>query len=1061
MLTAALFGAVLSGQIADDARLMRTPDIYGDKIVFQYGGDLWLVGTSGGVARRITTSPGIEVNPKFSPDGSRIAFSADYDGNLDVYVVSSEGGEPKRLTSHPKTDQVLDWSADGKNIIFRSPRESKVLRYAGAFMVSADGGTPRAMPMTECGQLAPNPDGSTYAYNRLSAEGATWKRYRGGLQSWISFYDTSTGRYWEMKHDRSAQLWPMWVDGRVFYVNDSDGIRNLYVYNPKDNTSKQVTKFDEYDISSPSTGSGKIVYARDGHLWLFDVASAKTEQVKVQILSDLPETRGQVVSLAQIPSDVTISPSGVRVAVEARGEIFSVPTKEGLTRNISNTPGARERYPRWSPDGKWILFASDKSGEYEFFLRKSDLSEPAKLVASSAGAFPMQPTWAPDSKKFMFPDSEFRLNIVNIETGDKTVLPQTSLPSYQDATWSADSKWVAYTSGRRDILQVAVYNLEKKQETVISDGKWNDTNPVFDATGRYLFFTSNRNVGFTTDAYEFLPVATNPTVVLGCTLRPETPSPFAPKDDNEKISDPKPAGEQPKPDATPPQEPPAYDLAGMKKRVFSIPLPASSYTLMAAPAGRLIYFSDGAVFMFDMNSKSPLPLIGGINGLEFTPGFDKFVYLAGQTVGVLPAAPGGQAGAGRVNLSDMTITTEPRAEWKESYWEAWRYIRDNFWNTNMNGMNWRAVGERYAKWLPYVAHRSDLDQLLWELLADLGTGHSYLSAPPASRLRPVPVGLLGADYNVTADGVQFKKIYAGQSWDSARRGPLGEPGLNVHEGDYLISIDGVRVTANTSVDDLLQGKAEKVVEIRVNTGPTENGARKLLVRTTADDAGIRYADWIESNRDYVDQQSQGKIGYIHVPDTATGGFVEFWRMFYTQLEKDALIIDERYNGGGFIPDYFIEKLTRTPLGGFVPRGTEIGRIPGGSHLGPKVMLMNAYAGSGGDAFPYFFRKRKIGPLIGTRTWGGLIGITGNRDLMIGGSITVPQFAAWDYDENGNTRWVVENEGVAPDMEVDNRPDLIQGGADPQLDAAIKYLRDELKRNPVKRPKTPKYPGSGG
>ncbi len=1056
MVTAALLSVLSLSQISADARLMKFPDIYENRIVFQYGGDLWLVSTEGGVARRITTSPGVETWPKFSPDGKWIAFSADYDGNMDVYVMPSEGGEPKRLTSHPRPDQVLDWSADGKQIIFRSSRESKNGRYAGAFVVPAAGGTPQALPMEECGQVSPSPDGHTFAYNRMPTENATWKRYRGGLQSWISFYDLQQHKYWEMKRDRSAQMWPMWGKDKLYYVGDADNIRNLWAFDPKTNAQTQLTKFTEYDVSWPSIGTGEIVFVRDAKLWVYHTDTGKVSDVKVSILSDLPETRSSTMSLANSAGDVSISPNGVRLAIEARGEIFSVPVREGLTHNITNTPGARERYPRWSPDGKWILFASDRSGEYEFFLQKSDLSEPAKVIASAAGTFPLNPVWSPDSKKFFFTDTEYRLNIVDIGTGSKTTIPKTAYPSYQDAVWSPDSKWIAYSSGRTQLSRIALLNVETKEETLMGDGMFADSNPVFDAKGNYLFFVSQRNVGFTTDAYEFLPVATNPSVILGWTLRTDTPTPFAPKDDNEKIGDAKPAGEAGS------QENKPWDLAGAKARLFSVPIPAGTLTLVGAPAGRVLYASDGALMQFDFNSKGSSPVISGASALDFTPNYDKFAYIGpGGVVGVLPAAPGGQIGGGKVNTGDMMAVTEPRAEWKQAYWEAWRYVRDYFWNENMNGMNWRAVGERYAKWLPYVAHRSDLDQLLWELLADLGTGHAYLTPAPASRIRPIAVGLLGADYDVTSSGVRFKKIYRGQPWDSGRRAPLGEPGLNVNEGDYLISIDGEKLGPGVSVDDLLQGKADKLVELKVNSTNSETGARRILVRTTSDDLGLRYADWVTNNRLYVEKQSGGRIGYVHVPSTSVDGVVEFWRMYFAQVDKDALIIDERYNSGGFIPDFFVEKLGRTPLGGFTPRGMEGQQIPGGGNFGPKVMLINSYAGSGGDAFPFFFRKRKIGPLIGTRTWGGLIGITGRRDLMIGGGITVPQFAFWDVDANGQAHWAVENLGVPPDIEVDNKPDDVARGEDAQLDAAINYLKDQLKKTGYKKPTLPKYPGSGG
>ncbi|HWP30546.1 MAG TPA: PDZ domain-containing protein [Fimbriimonadales bacterium] len=1071
-------------QVLEEARLMQYPDIYGERIVFTYGGNLWLVPDEGGVARQITTSPGLEWTAKFSPDGKWIAFTGQYEGNSDVYIIPSQGGEPKRLTMHPDTDQVVEWTPDGQSIIFISPRESKNGRYREAFTISIKGGTPEVIPMGESGLLSPSPDGKAFAYNRISTEFATWKRYRGGLQSWISFYEPSTNRYWELPHekgDRSAYLWPMWVDHRVYYVNDSDGIRNLYVYDTKAQRKKQLTHFTEYDISWPSYGSGKIVFVREGKLWTLDIETEKIREVKVRILTDLPETRPRRVSLAGNVRDVTISPSAVRVAVEARGELFSVPVKEGVTKNFSNTTGARERFPRWSPDGKWILFASDKTGEYEFYIQKSDLSEEPIRITQGSNRFLNPPVWSPDSKKFFYTDSSNRGYIVDIETKEKKTIGKPEYPAYGDAVWSPDSKWLAYSrSESTGFSRIYIYDVEKGQETLISEGMFDDTNPVFDATGKYLFFVSRRNIGFASDVFELSPIATNTDMILGWTLKKETPSPFAPKDEGEKIEEKAKEGEGQKPTEQKPEqkpeqkqpgkpEPPKVEIEtqGIHERVFVVPIPPGSYQLVAAPKGKILYTSaptfgmqggSPTLFSFDLESKQSAPILSGFSALAFTPNYDKMAYLSGSAVGVVPVAPNQKTTDGRVRTDDVEARIDPRAEWKHGYWEAWRYVRDYFWADNIAGLDWQAIGERYAKWLPHVAHRTDLDQLLWEMLGDLGTGHAYLLRTGFGA-RPGPqVGLLGADFENTAQGLRFKKIYRGHPWDSNRRAPLGEPGLNVKEGDFLLAVDGIKLGPNTSLDDLLEGKANKLVELTINSTPSEEGSRKILVRPIADDVELRYADWIDSRRKYVEEKSNGRIAYVHVPDTAFGGIVEFWRMFYPQVDKDAMIIDERYNGGGFIPDFFIEKLSRKLLTYWKPRDLGSFRSPSAAMLGPKVMLINAYAGSGGDAFPYFFKKRNIGPLIGTRTWGGLIGIMGVRDLMCGGGITVPQFAMWDLDEKGRPRWVVENIGVEPDIEVDNRPDLVAQGKDPQLDAAIEYLLNELKKNPPRKPKEPPFPG---
>lgn len=1052
-------------QVSIDAKLMRFPDVTEGKIAFSYGGDIWVVSDQGGVARKLTNSPGIESRPKFSPDGKWIAFTGQYDGNSDVYVMPSEGGEPRRLTYHPQTDLVMDWSPDGNTIYFVSPRASMKGQVPEAYRVSVQGGTPEKLSLGECGALSPSPNGKTFAYNRFSTENATWKRYRGGLQSWISFYDVEQDRYWEMKHDNSAYLWPMWIGDTVYYVNDSDGIRNLYKYDVKTERQSRITQYKNLDITYANSGENRIVYLRDGKLWLYDIQTQKTNEIKVRILSDLVETRPYILNTGRMTTWLSLSPNAVRLALEARGEVYSVPVKEGTTRNISNTPGARERYPTWSPDGKWILYASDRLGEYEFYLQKSDLTEPPLQITTGNVSFVNVPKWSPKSDKFLFTDSTNTLFVVDITTKTKTNIGRGDFGAYSDAVWSPDGTWIAYSKPDPTTFnRLYLYDLGSGKEHLISTGMFNDANPVFDASGKYLFFVSDRNVGFSTDAFEFRPTAVNSQRILGYTLKKDILSPFAPKNEHEKIAEQtvaKPESsekpQEPKPEQDNTKKEPAIEVEGLLSRLFLVPIQSGSYGLVAAPAGKVLYITEGSLMQFDFASRSSAAILQGFSGLSFTPNFDRVAYLVGGSVGVVPVAPGQQTTAGRVDTNNMQTRVVPREEWEHGYWEAWRYLRDYFWNENMNGINWRSVGDTYAKWLPYVAHRSDLDTILFELLSELATGHAYLQPGGQSGANLVPVGLLGADYEVTASGVRFKKIYRGEPWEGSRRAPLGDPGLNVKEGDLILEIDGEKVTTFTNIFELLEGKADRVVELTIQS-VSENKPRKVLVRTTSNESQIRHADWIESRRAYVEKKSGGRIGYIYVPDTQISGFQEFTKMFHPQVDKEALIIDERYNGGGFIPDYIIEKLVRTPLSYWSVRDGGSFRTPGAAHIGPKAMLINRFAGSGGDALPYYFRKRKLGPLIGTTTWGGLIGIMGTRDLMCGGGITVPQFAIWDVNERGQSDWVVENIGVAPDIEIDNRPDLVAKGQDPQLDKAIDYLMEELRKNPPKRPSAPSKPG---
>lgn len=1038
-----------------DGRLMRFPDIHENQIVFTYAGDLWLVATEGGIARKLTNDEGNEYIAKFSPDGKQIAFAATYDGNMDVYVMPATGGEPKRLTYHNSVDVPVDWMPDGKSILFRSLRNSPFGRYLSYYTVPASGGTEEEHPIQEGGLGSVSPDGKTVAYNRMSTENAAWKGYRGGNQSFISFYDTAANKYWEMDHDRSAYLWPMWVGNTVFYANDRDGRFNLYSYDMGSKRSTKLTNFVDLDIKWPSADTKKIVFERDAKLWTYDIASKQVSSVPVVIHSDLEGRRPVHRELGAFTSDITVSPSGARVAVEARGELFSVPAKEGITYNISNTPGARERYVSWSPDGKSILYASDKTGEYEWYVRKSDLSEPERRVTTGGNNFFNNSTWSPDSKSFIYTDSRNGLYIVDVNTGIQTTIGPAEFPAYSDAVWSPDSKWLAYTkTDAAGFSVVYLYNILERKETRLGNGMFSDQNPVFDKDGKYLFFVSFRDWSPSTGIMELSFSFSDGFRIYGYTLHKDTPSPFAPKNDEEKIGEEKPA------EAEKEQAPKPIEIDGISDRVFTVPVPAGNYQILAAGNGKVYYATGPNVNAYDLNAEKSDVIIEGTSHVSFTPKLEKFAYLAGSTAGIAPLQPGQKVGNGRVSLSDVEATTDPMKEWTQSYWEAWRYERDYFWAPNMAGLDWKAIGDRYAKWLPWVAHRGDLDYLLRELLGELRTGHSYIQAAPLPGNPPVNTGLLGADYDRTPQGVRFKKIYRSSKWFANLASPLGEPGLNVKEGDYLVAINGKLITATTNVGQHLVGKADKIVELTINSVPGNVGSRKILVKPITDENDLRYADWVNGRYEYVQEKTGGRVAYIYVPNTGMEGVMEFSKMFYPQVEKDAIIVDERFNGGGFIPDFFVETLGRSPLMYWTPRNMGDFRSPGAAILGPKVMLINYYAGSGGDAFPYFFRERGLGKLIGTRTWGGLIGIQGGKELMAGGAVTVPGFASWDV-VNGKPRWVVENEGVTPDIIIDNTPDQTRLGKDPQLDKAIEVIMEELRKNPPKRPTKPPYPGGGG
>ncbi len=1065
--------AVVSLQ-AEDGRLLRFPDVYQDKVVFTYAGDLWLSSLDGGIARKLTNDEGVEGIAKFSPDGKWIAFQAAYEGNVDIYVMPSDGGVPKRLTFHPGPDVMVDWTADGKEILFRSGRSAFSGRFLTLYKVPANGGTPVELPVGECGLASMMDDNKTIAYNRMPTENAAWKQYRGGLQSFISFYDLETNRYWEMPHDRSAYLWPMAVGDQVFYANDSTGRYNLYSYNTKSGQIKKWTNFSDFDVKWPSYGTGTIVFERNARLWKMDTRTGQVGEIKVRILSDQLDRRPRVLNVGSQVASLSLSPKGERLALEAMGELFSVPAEEGVTYNFSNTPGAREKFATWSPDGKTILFLSDRSGEEQFYIIPADLSAEPTQVTSENLRMKNPPVWSPDSKKFVYTDADAALWVVDVEGKSEVRVALDPYAEFGPVSWSPDSKWLAYAKGETNgIQQIYVYDVANRKEYKLSDGRFNDSMPIFDTEGKYLFFVSDRDFAPTIGAgfIDLSFILQNTKRIYGWTLRPEIESPFAPKNPIEGKSEAKQPSdqgnaqsgqEQQKQEVQQEQAKQEKDTnpvwEGIAGRLFMFPLPPSQmYALIAAaPGGRVIYAdANGTVQIYTLNNRSSSALISGVASIDFTPDFQKFAYLApGGLVGVLPVRPGAQVGQGRVSTADMLARVDPVAEWKQSFWDAWRYERDHFWAPNMNGLDWRAIGEQYAAWIPHLGDRSDLDYLLRELLGELRTGHAYVIPGSSSVAEPMNVGLLGADFEPTSDGVRIKKIYKGHNWDPARVSPLNQPGLGVEEGMYLVAIDGQRVTGVTNVYELLTGKAGRLVELTVNDKPTLDGAKKVVVRTVGNEGGIRYADWIDRNLKYVEERSGGRIGYVHVPSTSVDGIIEFYKMYVTQTEKDALIVDERFNSGGFIPTFFVQTLGASPLAYWTARPPADFRTPF-TLVGPKCMLINHYGGSGGDAFPYFFRKMGLGPLIGTRTWGGLVGIRGSYPLMSGGAVTAPQFAIWDMTPEG-PKWVVENIGVPPDIEVDNTPDKVSRGMDPQLDAAIDYLLDQLRKNPAKKPQHPPY-----
>jgi len=1097
-----VLGAVATAT-TPETRLMRFPDISRDAVAFVYAGDLWTAPRAGGQARRLTAHPGDELFPKFSPDGKWIAFTGEYDGNSDVFVMPAEGGEPRRLTFHPASDSVLGWAPDGKKILFRSGRASWTQRFQRLFLVPVEGGLPETLPVHRGGLTSFSPDGQRIAYNQWATEFRTWKRYRGGWTQHIGIFDLKNLTYEELPWVNASDMFPMWHGNAIYFISDRDAVMNLFRYDLGTKQTRKLTNYKEYDVKWPSLGGDTIVFENGGLLYSFDLKSEQTRPVPVSVASDLIVARPEIKSVGEFIGTYNLSPSAARALFEARGDVFTLPVEHGSPRNLTESPGVHELNPTWSPDGKWVAYLSDRSGEYEIYLRPQKGGDEVR-VTSDGRYYRFGPVWSPDSKKLLYWDKKLQLWYVDIEEKKPVLIDTGEYEEFGGGAWSPDSRWVAYSktgAGLKD--SIYLYSLEQKKVFPVSEGFYNDFNPAFDQNGKYLYFLSDRF--FFPSGGRFDPRFNyyNTTGIFAVTLKADEASPFAPQSDEEKEAEEKkdekkgepekkegqgeakPAADKPAEVALPKanqEEKPAekkkeekplqVDVEGIAGRVAPVPVPPGTYRSLMGRKDKFFYLAipmealqagvpgpprpRNVLHVYDVTKREDKVLLEGINNYDLDKEGKKVIYRAGPAYGVVEAVPGkAKVGEGKLNTASLQTSVDPRVEWQQIFREAWRIQRDFYWDPAMGGLDWEKIGKRYEALLPWVAHRSDLNYIIGEMIAELSTSHTYVGGGEMPERKQVGVGLLGVDYAAEGGFYRFAKIYNGENWSDNTRSPLTEPGLKVKEGNYLIGVNGHPVRAPESPYAAFQNLAAKVVTLKVNDKPSLEGAWEISVKPVASENFLRYLDFVETTRRKVEQATGGRVGYMHVPDTSIGGLIQFDKYLTAQLGKQGFIIDERYNSGGMIPDFYTEKLKRQLLSLVSPREGKDIPWPPIAIYGPKVMLINEHAGSGGDAFPWFFKREKIGPLVGTRTWGGLIGISRQVPLMDGGFVTAPEFAFWSTDNGGE--WVVENYGVAPDYEVADRPDLVVKGRDPQLEKAIELVLDGLKsyQPPPPRPKYPK------
>ncbi len=1088
-------GAILAVVLATgsvawaESHLMRYADVHEDRVVFTYEGDLWLASTEGGEARRITSDAGDELWAKFSPDGKRIAFSAEYDGGYDVYVMDARGGVPQRLTYHPSPDLVLGWFPDGKSVLFRSRREFSP-RAERIYRVSADGGMPVKLPVDRAGLTALSPDGSKIAYNRISREAATWKRHKGGTAQDIWMGSLEKGDFARITDWEGTDNFPMWRGDVIYFNSDrAYGTLNIHKYEVKTGKVTALTHNKDYDVKNPSIGPNHIVYQYGESLYLLDLKTEKSRRIPIEIVSDRVRMRPEFVEVDPSIGSFGLSPSGKRMLLEARGEILNLPVEDGEPVNLTATTATREKNAAWSPDGRWVAFISDKTGEEEIYLVDQKAEEPWRQLTTGGFGYRMQLSWSPDSKWLLFADKFLRLNLVDAESGEITVIDQGEYDDgwerwgIQDYVWSPDSKWVAYTKLERSINEaIFLYSLADRKVHRITDELTEDFSPSFDPEGRYLYFLSHREfspvMGFVDQNHVFLDMC-KPYIVL---LKAGEPSPFLPEDSEEEVK----AEEEDSPadekgdDAKAEEdedknEDIQIDLDGIERRIVAAKgVPAGNYFRLEATAKGFVYLkkdkhefekyqnvndhTGGALdlYSYDVKEAETKKVLGGIANYHLSADGKKLVYRSGSSYGVVDAGASASVGDGEVSLADARILVDRNLEYLQIFNEAWRVQRDWFYDPNMHGLDWEAIGAKYRKFVPYCGNRSDLNYLIGEMIGELNIGHTYVwGGDEAEDGKYVPVGLLGAEFEAVS-GAGFYRIahiIPGTPWDPQERSPLAEPGCPITEGDYLIAIDGAQVTTSDNVYDFLQNKANAVVTVTYNEQPSAEGAKRHRVRTIGNEWAIRYREWVESNRARVEKASAGLIGYLHIPDMGRDGVIEFARAYFPHHYKRGFIIDERYNGGGFTSHMIVDRLERAVWGLTQPREGKAVHEPERTFHGPWVVLVNEDTASSGEWFCVEIQSRKLAPIIGMRTWGGVIGIEPHQSLIDGGMTTPPQFAP--YGLNGD--WVVEGHGIDPDIEVQNTPGDVIRGKDAQLERGVQYILDSLARDPMELPGTPAYP----
>jgi tricorn protease len=1055
----------------ESTRLLRFADIHKNKVTFVYSGDIYIADINSGQATRLTSHIGFETFPKFSREGDKIAFAAEFNGSRQVYTMSLDGSQMKQITYYNDVGpmpprggydyRVMDWSVDDKHVLVRGNRLPWGVRMGRPYLVPTDGGLAQPMAVPETGGGMLSPDGSKYLYTPIDREFRTWKRYRGGRAQDVWIYDLVNNTSEQLTTNHATDNQPVWVGDDIYFLSDRDYTLNLYQYQ-KGSEPKKLTEHKTHDTLWASAGPNAVVYENDGYLWRFDPKQQKSEQLHIQITGHQQDLMPQFKNVSAQIESMAISKDGKRAVFGARGEIFTVPQKHGEIRNISNTPGIREISVSWSPDGKQVAYLSDKTGEYEIYIRSQDGQGEEKQLTSDGNIWRFAPVWSPDSKKMAFADKRQTLWLVDIKSKKLANLDRSDTNDIEDYRWSPDSQWLTYTKQEDNGYgSIWLANAKSKKVKRLTSGNASEQEPVFGSNGHYLFFLSNRDFNLSFSSYEFNYLYHQATRVYALQLNNNSPALYPYQSDEVKLSKAKEKNSKDDSDVKSDKQAVVVkiDFKNVESRVIALSAPAGNYRNLQV-SGEQVFVLKGEgdgnqLQVINLKKKDkPATVVDKATTYRLSADGKKLLIRNKNDFAIVDAKEKQKFDDNKLDLKNLTLKIDPKIEWQQMYVDGWRVFRDWFYDPNIHGMDWQQVRVKYQPWVDAATHRTDLDYAFGEIAGELNSGHIYVNAgdQPAAKRRKH--GLLGAELSQHSSGYfKIDKIFPGENWHDEFRSPLTQPGVKAQANNYIIAINDVPTKSVNNIYQLMEDTFGRDIKLTLNNKPRAKGSWNATIKPIAKEHNLRYLDWVNQRASMVDKLSDGRIGYLHLPNTGREGNRELNKRFLPQVTKDALIIDDRYNGGGFIPDRMIELLSRKTLNYWKYRGLKPNATPLIAHDGPKAMLINGYSSSGGDALPYYFRKLGLGKLIGTRTWGGLIGISGNPDLADGGLLLAATFRTMDTEG----KWIVENVGVSPDIEVIDRPELVHAGHDPVLERAVKELLKELDENPRKSIKAPAAP----